>query len=156
MQRRIPPHPSSLFGRGHGHDFQVLETLVAVAGLGLGSLWLRFHVVGIRRLIEAGLGLGRLWLRVMMGIRRLSELGVVGAAALRLFLEQAHHCLFQVMKLGLDHEGPCHRRAYERHQGCVWVSAIAEVYARGRQRMMWSERWAEACSGVRRVVEALV
>jgi hypothetical protein len=155
MQRRIPPHPSSLFGRGHGHDFQVLETLVAVAGLGLGSLWLRLRVMSIRCLIDAGLG--RLWLRLrVMGIRRLSELGVVGAAALRLFLEQAHHCLFQVMKLGLDHEGPCHRRAYERHLGCVWISVMAETCARGRQRMMWSERWAEACSGVRRVVEALV
>lgn len=88
----------------------------------------------------AGFGLGRLWLRGrVMGIRRLSELGVVGGA-LRLFLEQVHHLLFQVMKLGLDHEGPCHRRAYERHLGVVWAWVIAEICALGHQRMMWSVR----------------
>ena len=112
MQRRIPPHPSSLFGRGYGHELQVLEALVAVTGLGLGDPWLR-----------------------VTGIRRLSELGVVGA--LRLFLEQAHYLLFHVMKLGLDHECPCLRQAYERHLDVVWVWVILEVFAQGRQRMMW-------------------
>ena len=82
MQRHIP-RQSSCFGRGHGYELHVLETLVAPTGLGFGNLWLR-----------------------LMGIRRLSELGVVGA--LRLFLEQVHHLLFQVMKFGLDHEGPCY------------------------------------------------
>ena len=58
----------------------------------------------------AGLGLGDLWLRVM-GIRRLNELGVGVVGALWLFLEQVHHLPFHVTKLGLDHVCPCHRRA---------------------------------------------
>jgi hypothetical protein len=86
---------------------------------------------------RTGLGFGDLWLRVV-GIRRLNELGVVGA--LRLFFEQVHHLLFHVMKLGLDHEGPCHGRACERHLGSVWIWVIAESYAQGCQRMMWSVR----------------
>jgi len=100
-----------------------------------------------------GLGFGNLWLG-MMGIRRLDEFGVVGA--LRASFGQTHHLLFQVMKLGLDHEGPCHRRACERHLGSVWAWVIAESYAQVCQRMMWSVRWAEACNGVRRVVEVSV
>ena len=101
----------------------------------------------------AGLGLGDLWLRVMrtLGLR---ELGVDVAA--RFPFEQVHRLLFQVMELWLDHEGPCHRRAYERHLGVAWVWVIAESYARGFQRRMWSVRWAEAYSGVRRVVEVSV
>lgn len=130
MQRRIP-HPSSCFGRGHGNDLQVLETVMAVAGLGLGNLWL-----------------------LVMCILRPRELGVDHAA--RVSFEQVHRLLFQVMELWLDHEGPCHRRAYERHLGVAWVWVIAESYARGLQRRMWSVRWAEAYSGVRRVVEVSV